>query len=619
MVCSASNISREVSAAATSAARGSRVAIRFAIQRTARQFAVLTCVSGTPAMLLAVVLGGVGWTTQVHAAACSASASAVVSRSTGGTCPLSVSLNQVLTLQYRVKNASIVDDPASADDGSPVSAVITAGSVLAATLAQQTAGVGGTALPGTLAFVPVCAVGSTGGSLAAGDPCDPASSQCGTGACGCLTSQPGVTCAANHLDPNKVSVTVGSDVEFLPGQTLALATIRVAQELLVPLPAICGEYFTRLDSMGDVLSTNDPLCTNTGSAGARASANLYAPAPPCGDGVVDAGEACDDGNLVDGDGCDSNCTLTACGNGIVTAGEVCDDGNLTDGDGCDANCTLTACGNGIVTAGETCDDGNATDGDGCDSNCTLTACGNGIVTAGETCDDGNLVNGDGCNANCVANGCGDGVVGPGEECDPPDAEICNNGIDDDGDNQIDCADPDCAQRITPGCNATCRSTPSCTPILKDPAIIVARAPLASGRHDFVRIHGRFDAYTAIDPTADGFVFALSNESGEIFRARLLPGDLQLRGTRRWRFIDKTAKTGPGIRDGFFKVKVDRTGRGPLYNWVFSFSAYGDLSGATVPTMTTQTYLGDDVAVLKATWSGSPGNWRLTLKDAYGTP
>src|SRR5215831_20596401 len=58
----------------------------------------------------------------------------------------------------------------------------------------------------------------------------------------------------------------------------------------------------------------------------------------CGDGVVQAPELCDDGNLVDGDGCDSNCTPTGCGNGIVTAGEECDDGNLVSGDCCSAQC-----------------------------------------------------------------------------------------------------------------------------------------------------------------------------------------------------------------------------------------------------------------------------------------
>lgn len=108
----------------------------------------------------------------------------------------------------------------------------------------------------------------------------------------------------------------------------------------------------------------------------------------CGNLILTLDEECDDGNLVDGDGCDSNCTLTACGNGIGTAGEECDDGNAVEGDGCDSNCTLTACGNAITSPGEDCDDGNFIDGDGCDSNCTFTGCGNGIVTAGEPCDEG---------------------------------------------------------------------------------------------------------------------------------------------------------------------------------------------------------------------------------------
>ena len=40
----------------------------------------------------------------------------------------------------------------------------------------------------------------------------------------------------------------------------------------------------------------------------------------CGDGVISGREECDDGNLVSGDGCDANCTITRCGNGIVTTG-----------------------------------------------------------------------------------------------------------------------------------------------------------------------------------------------------------------------------------------------------------------------------------------------------------
>ncbi|MCK6550973.1 hypothetical protein L6R52_34365, partial [Myxococcota bacterium] len=111
----------------------------------------------------------------------------------------------------------------------------------------------------------------------------------------------------------------------------------------------------------------------------------------CGNGVLEAGEVCDDANLTDGDGCDSNCTITSCGNHVVTAGEVCDDGNAIDGDGCDSNCTATACGNGVITEGEACDDGNAEPGDCCSETCELesafTVCraSAGACDAAETC------------------------------------------------------------------------------------------------------------------------------------------------------------------------------------------------------------------------------------------
>jgi cysteine-rich repeat protein len=62
--------------------------------------------------------------------------------------------------------------------------------------------------------------------------------------------------------------------------------------------------------------------------------------PGCGDRVLDLGEECDDGNLVDGDGCDSDCTITGCGNGIPTTGEACDDGNAANNDGCSSTCTV---------------------------------------------------------------------------------------------------------------------------------------------------------------------------------------------------------------------------------------------------------------------------------------
>lgn len=104
---------------------------------------------------------------------------------------------------------------------------------------------------------------------------------------------------------------------------------------------------------------------------------VIAAASTCGDGHLQPGEACEDGNQIAGDGCDAYCQpevgTRRCGNGIVEADEGCDDGNLHNDDGCDADCTLQpwdhACGDGILDAGETCDDGNLRDGDGCSADC----------------------------------------------------------------------------------------------------------------------------------------------------------------------------------------------------------------------------------------------------------
>jgi cysteine-rich repeat protein len=65
--------------------------------------------------------------------------------------------------------------------------------------------------------------------------------------------------------------------------------------------------------------------------------------PVCGNHYVDHGEACDDGNVVSGDGCNALCTSTElCGNGFLDPGEVCDDGDRISGDGCDSQCRTEA-------------------------------------------------------------------------------------------------------------------------------------------------------------------------------------------------------------------------------------------------------------------------------------
>ena len=139
----------------------------------------------------------------------------------------------------------------------------------------------------------------------------------------------------------------------------------------------------------------------------------------CGNGVLEPGEQCDDGNLIDGDGCDSNCTVPGCGNCVLNAGEQCDDGNSSNNDACKTDCTPNVCGDGIVNpAAEQCDDGNSDNNDACKNDCTLNVCGDGYLNpAAEECDDGNLIDGDGCDSNCTVTRCGNGVTSAGEQCD----------------------------------------------------------------------------------------------------------------------------------------------------------------------------------------------------------
>ena len=189
--------------------------------------------------------------------------------------------------------------------------------------------------------------------------------------------------------------------------------------------------------------------------------------PRCGDTIRDnlAGEVCDDGNVVSGDNCSSDCgSLEVCGNDIIDTvdGEQCDEGtanantpnalcrtscvlprcgdairdNLALGEGCDlgmansnapnamcrTSCQPQRCGDGVIdpATGEICDDGNAVSGDNCSADCkSLETCGNGIVdlAKNEQCDDGNLNNLDFCHNNCTLPACGDGIQDFNEQCD----------------------------------------------------------------------------------------------------------------------------------------------------------------------------------------------------------
>lgn len=175
-----------------------------------------------------------------------------------------------------------------------------------------------------------------------------------------------------------------------------------AYVLAVNVPASATELTIQPRSEGA-----DGSCSSVNASISWSVAALSLPVPPvCGDGIVDLGEDCDDGNTNNNDSCRNDCTAPVCGDGVLDSGEDCDDGNTTDGDGCSATCMLPMCGDGMVDPGEECDDGNDDNNDACRNDCSTPFCGDGILDPGEQCDDGNMDDGDGCSSCCEVDAIG---------------------------------------------------------------------------------------------------------------------------------------------------------------------------------------------------------------------
>lgn len=162
-----------------------------------------------------------------------------------------------------------------------------------------------------------------------------------------------------------------------------------------------GESSPGEDEATSTTETTDESSSESASGESSSESTTTGDATACGNGVVEAGEDCDDGNRNDGDDCLNTCAAASCGDGIVHEGvEACDDGNTLDSDACLGTCALATCGDGFLHEGvEECDDANALDGDACPTTCVAAFCGDGFVLEGiEECDDGNVALSDGCGA-----------------------------------------------------------------------------------------------------------------------------------------------------------------------------------------------------------------------------
>ncbi len=190
----------------------------------------------------------------------------------------------------------------------------------------------------------------------------------------------------------------------------------------------------------------------------------------CGDGVVQEGEACDDGNADNSDDCTTNCVRPMCGNGNPEGAEECDDGNADNEDACRNDCTLPECVSDLdcgvqICLATLCQDGCRTDGDcaglevcvnsTCEPECTSDG---DCPRADEICDSGQ----GSCVKGCRSDDDCQGVTGfPNMFCRSADCEpgtICGGPTcvagcedDDDCDTAQVCSDGRCFCEDDDGC------------------------------------------------------------------------------------------------------------------------------------------------------------------------
>jgi cysteine-rich repeat protein len=159
----------------------------------------------------------------------------------------------------------------------------------------------------------------------------------------------GATCAA-VLPGSSGTLTCSSECKF--DVTACIAPPMCGNGTLDPGEACDGVNLAGVtcESLLGAGSTGTPTCT----LGCTLDSSGCAPAPTCNNGIIDPGESCDGANLggatcasalnqptaIGQLTCHANCTFntsacTSCGDGYLQGGEQCDDGNATNGDGCD--------------------------------------------------------------------------------------------------------------------------------------------------------------------------------------------------------------------------------------------------------------------------------------------
>ncbi len=254
-------------------------------------------------------------------------------------------------------------------------------------------------------------------------------------------------------------------------------------------------------------------------------------------------------------------TVTAC-----TTDADCDDGNGCTTDTCDGGvCTYATIADCVpcATAAD-CDDGNGCTTDTCSANgaCEHLAREGCIPCAtAADCDDLNPCTTD----TCTGGACGHTDVAG---CGP---EQCNDGIDNDGDGLVDCADPDCANA------PECRPRETCGNCIDDDgdglvdyedpdccreagALVVERMTLEPAglerRGNRLAMKARYATSVPplFDPLAQDTTLQLSDAHGPLFCQTIARAHWKRAHRRRYRFKDGRGRFAGGLEKGRFKVK-----------------------------------------------------------------
>ncbi|MFN7133256.1 MAG: DUF4215 domain-containing protein, partial [Myxococcales bacterium] len=181
------------------------------------------------------------------------------------------------------------------------------------------------------------------------------------------------------------------------------------------LALACGNPSTDLEPADAGESSPDASGTGGVDAG---NGEADAATPPPDAGVFDCFGKADGIDCAESSIClKGRCETSSCGDGFVypPAGEQCEDGNEVDGDGC-SRCRFDC------AQDADCDDDNPCTVDRCDKTAGSQVCDSDPVAGAPACPLAGGGNGTCAAGACVKAGCGNGVVETGEECDDKNAD-----------------------------------------------------------------------------------------------------------------------------------------------------------------------------------------------------